>query len=121
MAAKRAAAENNVPETIVLCFKYEREALKLEKEVGALEKEQSAKAARLWLVDSLLGNLLPLLPYMVHGNVPVFELGVDSAALLWPLGWFLAPSGGSGGAAAVGLFPWSMLCVIGTRHAASPR
>ena len=120
VAAKRAAAENNVPETIVVCFKYEREALKLEKEVEALEKEQNTRAARLWAVDSVLGWLLPLLPWMLYGNMPVFELGAGCSGLLWPVGWLLAPTGGSGEAAAVGLFPWTCLCVFATRHAISP-
>jgi len=35
-AAKKAAGDHNNPDTIVQCFKYEREALKLEKEVEVL-------------------------------------------------------------------------------------
>ena len=37
--ARRSAEENNMPETIVRCFKFERHALKTEKEIEQLGRK----------------------------------------------------------------------------------
>jgi len=89
--ARRSAEENNMPETIVRCFKFERHALKTEKEIEQLEREQAATASSLCAVDYILTYLVPILPYFIFGNIELFRLGPSGQ--LWPMSWALSPSG----------------------------
>jgi len=37
--------------------------------------------------------LLPILPYLLYGNIELFQIGKDGGVLFWPLSWALSPSG----------------------------
>merc|ERR1711934_199485 len=109
-SAEKLAKANNMPDTIVKSFKYEREALKLNKQIDALEGEiraaASTPASRSLSFSTTY--VFPVLPLAIWGNACLFCLGEDW--MLWPLGWVLSPSGDVCGKGCVGLIPWSILC-----------
>jgi len=115
-SATMQAKSFNMPDTIVKSFKYEREALKLNKQVTAIEEQMSLLAITpvSRAVAFAFKYFFPVLPAAILGNSCLFCLGND--AFFWPLGWFVAPSGEVTGQGCVGTIAWSLLCVSASRY-----
>eukprot|EP00656_Telonema_subtile_P011588 TRINITY_DN15740_c0_g2_i3.p1 TRINITY_DN15740_c0_g2~~TRINITY_DN15740_c0_g2_i3.p1 ORF type:complete len:208 (-),score=26.64 TRINITY_DN15740_c0_g2_i3:355-978(-) len=115
-SAEKQAKALNMPDTIVESFKYEREALKLTKQVDAIGAEirtsASTPVSRCFAFS--MTYVFPVLPVAWWGNACLFCLGDDG--FLWPGAWLLSPSGEVCGKGCVGLIPWSFLCTSAARY-----